>query len=106
MRRRCFRVFTPGVLAVTLVLGAVGHAQGARPAATPGPADPELLEFLGASDVSADAAHPDDGAWMDYLARADLNRAARTPGPPVRAASATPVGSPPQSNNTAQGAQQ
>ncbi len=73
-------------LLLASVLG-FGAAQAAEPRTPPPPEDPELLEFLGSSDPSTDAAAgegADDGAWLDFLSRTDIARVAR--GAPPRPA--------------------
>src|SRR5262249_47295982 len=64
-------------LALAAVVGpGVGFADPPARPSEPQP-DAELLEFLGSVD-SADTA-ADDGAWIEYLAQADIDKAAKKP---------------------------
>lgn len=67
---------------------AAAPAPGVTPAATaPAPADPsaddELLEFLGSLD---DAGGEDVAEWLQFLARADLDKVAKSRRPAPAAA--------------------
>jgi hypothetical protein len=83
MRQRPRRAFGPG-----LAVLALGLALGAR-AADPSPPQPspdaEFLEFLGSVDPASDGAQPDDGSWVEYLSRTDINKVVRPAGTVVHA---------------------
>jgi len=58
-------------LLVLFSLIATASAVAKEPAAAP---DAELLEFLGDLDSDDEADEQDDGDWLDFLARTDLER--------------------------------
>jgi hypothetical protein len=68
--------------AAALGAGAVSAADPPKKPTEPLP-DAEFLEFLGRVDSTADAGtQPDDGSWMEYLAQADIDKAAQKAKPP------------------------
>ncbi len=74
---------------LVVTLAVLGPAWGIAVAADQKPDDPaadaELLEFLGSVDSVSDSQTADDGSWMDYLARTDIGKVAKTSGSePVR----------------------
>ena len=78
-------------LGAALTWGAVYADPPAKPAG-PQP-DAEFLEFLGSVDSSSET---DDGSWMEYLAQADIDKAAKKASPPGQkvSADAKPGGNP------------
>src|SRR5690242_20852382 len=70
-----------------LALGAAltwGTGFADPPAKPAGPQpDAEFLEFLGSVDSASEA---DDGSWMEYLAQADIDKAAKKASPPAQSA--------------------
>lgn len=72
--------------ALVLALAAAALGAGVVSAADPPKKPPEslpdadFLEFLGSVDSTADTGtQPDDGSWMEYLAQADIDKAASQP---------------------------
>jgi len=74
-----------------LVLGAAltwGTGLADPPAKSAGPQpDAEFLEFLGSVDSASET---DDGSWMEYLAQADIDKAAKKASPPAQSAKPAP----------------
>ncbi|HEY6484163.1 MAG TPA: hypothetical protein VIY54_11630 [Steroidobacteraceae bacterium] len=86
------RIRAPLVLTLVALGPGAGWAGNAPPDAA---ADVELLEFLGSVDSGGDAqSAADDGSWMDYLARTDINKVAKA-GDPNRAPPPPPPRPPP-----------
>src|SRR5215813_6064506 len=71
-------------VSLAVLVPAWGVASATEPKETPPPsADAELLEFLGSVDSAGDSqAAADDGSWMDYLSRTDINKVAKANTPP------------------------
>jgi len=82
MKRARHRVLPALVLGAALTWSA-GYAD--PPAAKPADSQPdaEFLEFLGSVDSASEA---DDGSWMEYLAQADIDKAAKKASPPGQSA--------------------
>ncbi|HKT74674.1 MAG TPA: hypothetical protein VJQ47_17450 [Steroidobacteraceae bacterium] len=49
------------------------------------PADADLLEFLGTLDAGDESSAAADGSWIDYLARTDIAKVAKTTDSPAKA---------------------
>ncbi|MBV8740778.1 MAG: hypothetical protein JOZ12_03285 [Sinobacteraceae bacterium] len=87
-------------LAVALAATVSGAAALAGTPAPDPAADADLFEFLGSVDSVGDSqAAADDGSWLDYLSRTDINKVAKAsdPDPAARvrqsAAGRQPIGS-------------
>ncbi len=73
-----------GLLRLALALAATvsgAAALAGNPAPDPA-ADADLFEFLGSVDSVGDSqAAADDGSWLDYLSRTDINKVAKASDP-------------------------
>jgi hypothetical protein len=76
--------------ALALLAVALGSGAGlADPPQKPAEPDEELLEFLGTVDSVTDptadpTTQPDDGSWIEYLSKTDIEKAAKKADAPAK----------------------